>query len=213
MEKILNQIREILGENLTSLMHYQRFNEDLLIIVLREADIQALIKIRKPLKKTGFIVFLEHDLGHGEDVFPLEYLHMQTHVDVIEGKDYFASMKLKKTDIRTQLEYELRNKLIHLRQDFLIAPNQKTFLKKILPQFVVFLEALFFLKNITPTRDFEPDIQVIEDEYNIDLTAFQWLLRVEQGVTKLHKSQITDMIQSVHDQLESLLHIINKLKI
>ena len=212
-EHILDSVRTHLGDNILSLMAYQRYKQELLIIVLKKADIPALTKIQKSLRKQPFIVFVEHDLNHGEDVFPLEYLHMKTHTKVIEGQDFFKSMKLKKTDVRTQLEYELRNKLIYLRQDFLLAPNPKKFVEQILPQFVIFLEALFFLQDLSPTREFEPDIQTIEDIYDLDLTSFLWLLRVEQKQAKLHKSEIPNMIGAVHDQLEELLHIINKLKV
>lgn len=212
-ERILDSVRQRLGDNITALMTYERFNQQLLIIVLSQADIPALTEIRKVLKKQPFIVFVEHDLDHGEDVFPLEYLHMQTHTTVIEGEDYFRGMKLKKSDIRTQLEYELRNKLIYLRQDFLLCPSQKKFLSKILPQFVIFLEALFYLKDETPSRDLGPDIERIEELYGMSFTAFKWLLRIHQKESKLHKSEIPDMIQSVHNQLEALLHVINQLKV
>jgi len=211
MEKALAKVRVVYGDNLKSICRYRRYDETLWIIVLGKSDLRASYMLRKIYRRHPFIVFLEHDLTGGEDVFPLEYLHMKTHTELIEGNDYFQDLVLQKKDLRTQLEYEIRNKLIYLRQECVQAKNPKQLLKKIIPQFVVFLETLFFLQDEIPQRKIIQDIKKIETLYGISFKEVIKIVVEQEDGVRLSKSEIPDKIQLVHDELETLLHTVNQM--
>jgi len=136
---------------------------------------------------------------------------MKTHTELIEGNDYFQDLVLQKKDLRTQLEYEIRNKLIYLRQECVQAKNPKQLLKKIIPQFVVFLETLFFLQDEIPQRKIIQDIKKIETLYGISFKEVIKIVVEQEDGVRLSKSEIPDKIQLVHDELETLLHTVNQM--
>ena len=61
------------------------------------------------------------ELEHSADVFPIELLDMQHHHRVLFGDEVVGPLQIPMHQHRAQLEYELREKLILLRQRLLEA--------------------------------------------------------------------------------------------
>ena len=64
----------------------------------------------------GVLLMSEEEVYNSADSFPIEFRDMQRRRKVLYGIDPIADLVVHDTDYRTQVEYELRSKLLRLRQ-------------------------------------------------------------------------------------------------
>ncbi|HKP85244.1 MAG TPA: hypothetical protein VJZ26_04055 [Blastocatellia bacterium] len=62
------------------------------------------------------VYFTSEEIEDAADVFPIEFIDMSQVRHVLYGKDPFESLDIGTHNLRHQLEYELRGKLIRLRR-------------------------------------------------------------------------------------------------
>ncbi len=89
-----------------------------LIIIDEKAERDALSKAYQ--RSNGCVVITHDDLKHGRDVFALRFLHMQQRSNLVTGEDLLDGLKLKKDNVRNELESILRLLLIDLREMILL---------------------------------------------------------------------------------------------
>jgi predicted nucleotidyltransferase len=96
--------------------------KDTAFATLRELApaLQWWTKRRHPLP----LVITRDELDRSTDVFVIEMIDMQQHHRVLFGRDEIASLKVSMHRHRAQLEYELREKLILLRQQMILAAGR-----------------------------------------------------------------------------------------
>jgi hypothetical protein len=78
------------------------------------------------------LTITREELERSADVFAIELMDIQRHHRVLFGQDVVASLQIPMHLHRAQLEYELREKLILLRQQMLLAAGNKQRLWEIL---------------------------------------------------------------------------------
>lgn len=210
--KTLDRIQEVLKTQLTAVYEYQRHTETIAVFVLKKTDFDRLKDLKKLLKKQPFIFLTEEDIQHGRDVFPLQILHIKQHSELVFGKDLFVSLKIAKKDVRSKLEYELRNKNVYLREEFVGISRPKDLIPTILPQFVVMLEGLLYLKETQSSVDLLADIALAQDLYEVDLRVFAELMILTKP-QKLSQDEVLSIIKRVSESLSGLSHIINTLSV
>ncbi|MCP4763319.1 MAG: hypothetical protein GY870_16210, partial [archaeon] len=143
----LQNIKLALGDALLSILRYQRYKTEIIVFVVKNVDYQMLDSVRKDFQNESFIIFTEDDIANGADVFPLQFLHIQNNSLLVEGHDYFKNLVIEKKHLQLKLEFELRNKLVYLREQYLLANQRADFLRVILPNLTVIFEGLNYLKD------------------------------------------------------------------
>jgi hypothetical protein len=122
------------------------------------------------------------EIERSTDVFTIELLDMQQHHRVVYGEDVLSGLQIPMDLHRVQVEYELREKLILLRQHVLLAADNESRLWDILlrsaPSFsTLFRHARIALGDVSPPTRREAAkafnasgvIQVLDvREHNID---------------------------------------------
>jgi hypothetical protein len=75
--------------------------------------------------KPGFrfapLVLTEGTFEHSTDVFPIDFLDLKHRRALLQGRDMLADLQVPLVNLRHQCEYELRSRLIGLRQAWLRA--------------------------------------------------------------------------------------------
>src|SRR5213078_2609194 len=84
---------------------------------LAQAPLREWHRLGHPLP----VYFTVEELQDAADVFPIEFLHMETARVVLYGRDPFEFLKISDANLRHQTEYELRTKLIQLRRLYIPA--------------------------------------------------------------------------------------------
>lgn len=139
VEDLLQELQKVFGDNLISAVLYgssvtgdstPEFSRENLFLLLKDDSLaflrpalpalQKWAKAGRPLPQ----FFSERRFKHSEDVFPIEFSDIKAHHRVLFGPDPFQNIKIEFTYLRYQLEFELRSKLIQLRQRYLESAGQ-----------------------------------------------------------------------------------------
>jgi hypothetical protein len=67
------------------------------------------------------LALAESQIRTSTDVFPLEFLDLAERRALLEGEDVLAGLRVGRDNLRHQCEFELRSKLVGLRQAFLLS--------------------------------------------------------------------------------------------
>jgi predicted nucleotidyltransferase len=134
-------LKQALGSNLTGVILYGSAvrgdhvsgRSDLnLMLVFKEIDLGQIAKInslipRRIRKKIPRLIFwTQEEIKNAWDVFPLEFSDIVTNHRCLAGTDPFKRRRIDTKRLRYQLEFELRAKLLKLREDWL-AINRDTY--------------------------------------------------------------------------------------
>jgi hypothetical protein len=174
-----------------------------LFCVLRESSFAALqalapaVKWWTGQKQPPPLCMTRHELTRSTDVFTIELLDMVQHHRVLFGEDVLAGLQISTHLHRVQVEYELREKLLLLRQHLLAAAGNDSRLWDVLlhsaPSFAtLFRHALIALGNDTaPAR--REAIQALSKHANFDPSAIQQVLDVRERKADAKKLNVNDL--------------------
>ena len=138
ISEFVSQLREAAGANLESVVLYgsavlgefdpEHSNVNLLVI-LKDTSLPSLLLIAPVVakwiakKRSAPLLITRAELEHSADVFSIELMDMQQQHRVLYGADPIAPLQIPTHLHRAQLEYELREKLILLRQGLLVVAH------------------------------------------------------------------------------------------
>src|SRR5437764_684731 len=140
VDKFVEKMRTAAGENLVSIVLYgsaaegefhPEYSDLNMLCVLRDASFPSLNKITgvvewwRGKKHHPPLILTETDLRTSADVFSIEFLDMKTRHRVLYGEDVLRHTEVPMHLHRSQVEYELREKLFLLRQHLLVAGNNE----------------------------------------------------------------------------------------
>jgi len=140
MDEFVEKLRAAAGENLVSIVLYgsaaegefhPEYSDLNTLCLLRDASFASLGKIAgvvewwRGKKHHPPLVLTETDLRTSADVFSIEFVDMKTRYRVLYGEDVLRNLEVPMHLHRSQLEYELREKLFLLRQHLLVAGNNE----------------------------------------------------------------------------------------
>jgi hypothetical protein len=215
-EKQLNEfvarIKQAAGPNLQSVILYGsaatgEFQADFsnlnLLCILRESSFSQLSAIAPVVdwwhrqKHPSPLVLTQDELEHSSDVFSIELLDMQHHHKVLFGDELLAGLKIPMHLHRAQLEYELREKLILLRQRVLETGENDRALWELLLGSVsafstLFRHALLALGDATPHSKREA-IQILAKRLPFEPSAFMQLLDIRDHKVDRKQFDVKDV--------------------
>jgi predicted nucleotidyltransferase len=216
MENIVRWAKELqqeLGTNLVSVILYGsmvrgehvRSRSDLnLMLVFKKLDLEHITKVgklmrRKVRKQAPQLVFwTEAELANAWDVFPLEFEDIRENHRCLLGKDPFKKRKVDKKRMRYQLEFEMRSKLLTVRDTWL-SSNRDTyalemFLVKAGNSFDYLIrkaEAVFAKKMAVPSDVFEK------------------IKKVKNKEIRLKRGELQELFHQLHETVESVIRTID----
>jgi hypothetical protein len=138
MSQFAERLRAAHGENLVSVVLYggavaneatagtTGFRTLVVLGHIRPADLRA---ARDPVAEwvdadnPPPVYFTEEEMAHAADVFPIEFLDMMDNRRVLAGSDPFDGIDVSTRHLRHQVEFELRGKLIRLRELYIPASD------------------------------------------------------------------------------------------
>lgn len=218
-EQLINECKEILKENLVSIIKFGTEGEqNNILIITKKLNFDDLEKIKpiilKYSKRTNVVPILFTELGlmESSDVFPLELLDMKHPHRVLFGDDVIEKVSLDKKHVRRQLEYELRSKLIHLRENYIWIKKPKevkALLKSAIPTLMPLFYGLLFLKNTVPPTDLESLFTEVQNKYKVNMSLFR---AIRQDKIK-DNQELSIIVKDLMILLEKLISIVDKLNV
>jgi hypothetical protein len=140
IDEFVSRMHQAAGENLQSVILYGsvaagdfnlEFSNLNLLCILRETSFAKLSAIASVVerwhrqKHPAPLVMTQAELERSADVFSIELLDMKQYHRVLFGDDVFTGLRIPMRLHRAQVEYELREKLILLRQRLLLVADKE----------------------------------------------------------------------------------------
>ncbi len=212
IDEFVKRVREAAAENLVSVIlfgsavagHYHPEYSDLNIFcVLRDSGFPAwqtlapVVQWWNRQKQTPPLLMTRAELERSTDIFTIELLDMKQHHRVLFGEDVLPGLTISMHRHHVQVEYELREKLILLRQQFLLVADNKARIWDLLlhsvPSFAtLFRHALIALRQDAPGGKREA-VQALAKLVGFDPTAMDQVLEARECKTGPGKTDVPEL--------------------
>lgn len=182
----VTKVVDALGRNMVTLAEYYMGDKIYNLIVCLKIDLETLNKL-KDFKGIPTIFTLD-EIVNARDVFPIEFLYISKHHKIISGEDVLKDIVVTRADLRRQLEFEFRSKLIHLRRAYIRAidnDNIEDIILDAVPTMAPIIGGLMHIKNI----EGKFSVEKIQKEYGINTQVLLDIYHVRCGKGKLSENK------------------------
>jgi len=234
-EKTITEFTEKLrlaaGANLISVILYgsaadgefhPEYSDLNLLCILRDSSYASLVTFndavdwwRKKKHRPPQFMSLQ-ELKDSADVFSIEFLDMKQRHRVVYGEDVLQSLDIPMGMHRSQLEYELREKLLLLRQHVLVAANDEKQLWDVMLSSLSSFTTLFrhaLMEMGEQSRKHSRDaVQELGKRLNFDLTVFVQLMDVRAKQTDRKQVHASELASRYLGAIEHVANIVDKMQ-
>jgi predicted nucleotidyltransferase len=229
INEFVKRAREACGPNLEAIILFGSaasgdFHPGLsdinLFCVLRDSsfqNLQALAPVAKwweRQKQPPPLCMTKHELERSTDVFTIELLDMVQHHRILFGEHVLQGLQISTHLHRVQVEYELREKLVLLRQHVLLAADNNSRLWDLLlhsvPSFTtLFRHALMALgSDLLPGR--REAIHQLSKQVQFDASAMEQVLDVRERKADPKKIDVKDLCGRYLAAIEKVAAAVDK---
>lgn len=229
LNEFVKRIRDVAGANVEAVILFGSavsgdFHEGLsdlnLFCVLADTSFAALQRLSPVVKwwsgqkQPPPLCMTRNELAHSTDVFTIELLDMVQHHRVLFGDDVLTALHIPMNVHRVQVEYELREKLVLLRQHVLAAANDDARLWDVLlhsvPSFAtLFRHALMVLGAEPPTARREA-VAAIGKRVTFDVSAIEQVLDVRERKLEKKKFDLRELCAGYLAAIEKVAEAVDQ---
>lgn len=123
------------------------------------------------------VYFTSEEVADSSDVFPIEFIDMSQTRRVLYGKDPFDGLDISTQNLRHQLEYELRGKLLRLRRLYIPASRNANELARLmagsLDNFAVLFRHVIAMRGKEAPFNKRESVIKLSDELGLDKKVFE----------------------------------------
>jgi predicted nucleotidyltransferase len=228
INEFVTRMRQAAGENLESIILYGSaasgefhpgFSNVNLLCILGQVSFQHLSAIAPAVawwdrqKHRPPLVFTREELERSADVFSIELLDMQRRYRVLFGNDVLKALPIPMNLHGVQVEYELGEKLILLRQHLLLAADNRRrlwdLLLQSLPAFAtLFRHALIVLGEAAPDSKRDA-IQALALRISFDPSAFFQVLDVRERKADRRQFDVLEVFTRYLSAAQQVTHAVD----
>jgi len=233
-EKLINEfverMRAAAGTNLVAAILYGSaaagdyvadYSDVNLLYVLGETSFAALEALAPAIEWWGKqkhrlpLLLSADEMRRSADVFAIEFLDMRRHYRVLWGKDILETLEIPMRLHRAQVEYELREKTILLRQRLLVAGGNKDakweLLLRSLPAFgTLFRHALIALGDAGAGSKREA-AAALAGKLAVDATVFGELLDIRERKKDRKTAKVDEVFARYLKLVEQVTAAVDKM--
>lgn len=230
LESFVNELKIAYHSNLKTIILYgskaesdensknSDYNILLILDEVKPQDILSLGKIVVSWVKNGNqppLLFSEKMFLKSADVFPIEFLDMKDNHKILYGQDLLADMIIKDTHLRHECEFELKGKLLKLRQGYMLScgKSQKIWdllLGSISSVLVVFRHVVKFIGINPPLKKID-SLNILAKNSGIDASIFISIMRIKQGDNIAKKINPNELMDKYILEIEKVVNIVDNL--
>jgi hypothetical protein len=160
------------------------------------------------------VYFTSEEIADSSDVFPIEFIDMSQARRVLYGKDPFEGLAISTENLRHQLEYELRAKLLRLRRLYIPASRNPRQLAKLMTDSlanfaVLFRHVLTMLGKEAPFNRREC-VEKLADELKLDKKVLSRVLEHGGGDEVWLEWEANEIFGSYLQQIEKVVEFVDR---
>lgn len=229
-QEFINDYKNTFGEDLIAIILYgsaargeyvyKKSDINFLVVLSEQAikNLRSVLPFIAKWKKRNVsppLILTPEYIQSALDSFPIEFLTMQQHYQVVYGEDVLSKLEIQPGYLRLQCEREMRGKLLSLREGYLNTNGKPAMIKQLikasLPAFASIFSALLVLKD-EDVPELKRQIFIkTADVFNLDSEVFEHIFNLENKKFKLNKEQTYDLMEQYIEQITKLTDITDKL--
>ncbi|MBN2702850.1 MAG: nucleotidyltransferase domain-containing protein [Pontiellaceae bacterium] len=231
-EKLVEELKQASPSGLKSVIlygsaaagdHTGKRSDYNVLVVTADLDIPTLDAFSKTAAKWAQagnpppLLFTEERLAKATDVFPIELLDIRECHQVLYGNDLVAGLEIDTSNLRLQIEHELRGKLIQLRQRYLLTGGKTKAVAELMVQslstfLVLFRAALRLFDETVPQKKMDA-LEKLAEHLNFDVSVFKTVQQLKDGAVKPKEIGIGGLfgnylktVECVIDAVDAYIH-------
>jgi len=229
LNEFVESLRKAHGDNLTSIVLYgsalvdDQLDEDepknILIVLGRITpdDLKADYDLAEQWRLDGNpfpVYFTSKEIVDSSDVFPVEFIDMSRHRLVLYGDDPFVGLEIPTHNLRHQLEYELRGKLIRLRTLYIPSTHSPDRLARLmvdsLDSFVILFRHVLMMLGGNASFDKRECIMELTDRLKLDKRVFNRIFAYEVDEEVWLEAETNETFAAYLQQIERVIDSVNQ---
>jgi hypothetical protein len=160
------------------------------------------------------VYFTAAEVADASDVFPIEFLDMTDNHRVLAGRDVLDGLAVSTRNLRHQVEYELRGKLIRLRRLYIPSSDSAARLSKLLAESLgtfakLFRFALLLVGADAPTSEREV-IRAAVARFELDAATFDKILSTLESGKAMQEAEAHECFGAYIEQVERVIEAVDK---
>jgi hypothetical protein len=227
---LIDQLKATEGENLLSVVVYGSaltapelaakgdFQWLVLTRRLNAEDLRRIRPVIRGLVGAGYampVFFTAAEFRDSLDVFPIEFRQMKRACEVLYGHNPLAEVEASPANLRLQIEYELRGKLLRLRSLYLPASGTTENLLQLMTEsvvsFVRVMRSMLDLLGETPPVERLAAARRVGERLKVDVSPITRLLELRAEPRSLLEVETQDLFAAYIDSLSGLIDAVDKL--
>jgi len=160
------------------------------------------------------VYFTDEEIADSSDVFPIEFIDMSQVRRVLYGEDPFKSLDIPTTNLRHQLEYELRGKLLRLRRLYIPASRNANQLARLmadsLDNFAVLFRHILIMRGKDAPFDRREAALNLAEELKLDKATFARVFDYAPDQEVWIESETNETFAKYLDQIERVIEAVDK---
>jgi len=192
-----------------------------LLLILRKMGLEELSALSAPVGKWARsgnpapLLFTEDRLRKSSDVFPIELMDIMQCHRVLHGENVLEGLTVSKQNLRHQVEFELRSKLMKLREGFVASNGKAAILQAMLrasisPVLVVMRAALRLYTEDVPASKMEA-LHSLSGTVSFDVKPFERLYDMKAGRISIPKYGLPGLCADYIRQIELVTDAVDAL--
>jgi len=150
------------------------------------------------------------------DTFPMEFITMKNSRCVLLGQDVLADIEVKNEDLRRECEYQLKGKLLTIRQAYLEqALNRKgleVLIKAVFRALIPVFQGILWMKEVKPLPTAKKEVLLqIGQKFDMDMASFLEVLHDKETDGRIGNRSAEDFLQDFLMRLEEISKAVDKM--
>jgi hypothetical protein len=230
LTKLVSELRQNCGDNLLAVVLYgssasgdfhNKYSDLNVLCVFKDLSANSVRKAGSAI--AGFVkqgnpapmLFSQDEVENGNDVFPIEFLDIQSNHRLLYGEDIFTSLKVGRENHRLEVEHELRSKLIGLRQNYLTASRDSKSTEQLMLRSLSSILTLFrhvlMLRGEEVSSHKRDIVQMASQKCGLDESVFLRLLDIRSQKKRLAQEEVEGLFASYWLEIEKMVKIVDQL--
>lgn len=163
------------------------------------------------------VYFTADEIRNAVDVFPIEFHQMRRARRVLYGRDVLADVDISDENLRHQVEFELRSKLLLLRRQYIPASETVDGLEALMSNSLVSFVALFrgvlMLLGTEPPVSRRETIALTVEMLKLSGRQFEQILNIRQNnyEGQMSEASANELFAGYLEQIERVIAVVDGL--
>jgi hypothetical protein len=231
LAQLCDRLTKAYGGNLVSLMlygsaaannHHDQFSDLNILCVLRQittAELEQSERIFRWWREHDSpppLLLSEEEVATSTDCFPIEFHDIQARHKLLAGRDIVSSLVIDYSFYRARVEYELRSKMLRLRQKAAAVLSDNDALLRLmadsLSTFATLARHAVILAGGEVKWSKREAFAACKEKFNLDMEPFSTLLDLREGSRKPKQVPARPLLESYLAQVTSLVSAVDRLE-